>query len=696
MALAVAFVALSAGSAEAVITNGLIGYWPHVGPTGVWVDQPLYSAVDEAGTIGTLLTRRTPGPGLLPDGSGVSAVGGFDLKSDNTYLGTADGPVFPGRAPFSVALWVRALDLDSAGRRVVSREESTSGGAQGWLIYMSNSKLAFQRRSDSHIDEAAATGLTPQTHRTYYVVATYDGTTMRLYVDGQLRGTRTSTLNLQPASGPTHALNFGAYDPARGPTRNASSILFGQFASPAIYDRALSAAEVQSEFDAEPPGYAGTIAADSPAGYWPLRDVDATAAPEIAGGNGFRVQSLGPALLPNGTGSSAVSIEDDHAAIRFPGGFDFAGTAPFSAEVWVRAHDLDSKARRIMSEESLNGGGTQGWLVYMSSTRLGFQRRADGVTDEAASGSFVPQTHRTYHVVATYDGSTMRLYVNGALVATKASAMAMKSSTTPFVIGAYQGDPGHPDTVWNEFEGQFAAPAMYDHALSAARVLAHYDAGSQGYESALLARDPVGYWPLHDYDSYATDESGHGADGTLNGFATPDAGIRRDGTGEAVFANGVAKVMTLGPTFGFAGRQPFSVDLWFRAGQLDGTARRIASTEHVDAGQISGWVLYVTSGKIALKRRSPSGSSEVISTGVTPQVGRRYHVLATYDGADLRMYVDDTLRATTPSLEDVPVSSTPLVIGAYESGGSSSLQFVGDIQDVAIFDRAVTPFSAPS
>jgi hypothetical protein len=70
-----------------------------------------------------------------------------------------------------------------------------------------------------------------------------------------------------------------------------------------------------------------------------------------------------------------------------------------------------------------------------------------------------------HHLVGTFDGETMRLYVDG----TEAASEPFAGTLTADLVVAQQAVDG-PTT----FDGF----AFYDHALSPARVLAHYEAGS--------------------------------------------------------------------------------------------------------------------------------------------------------------------------------------------------------------------------
>src|SRR5205807_5731550 len=87
---------------------------------------------------------------------------------------------------------------------------------------------------------------------------------------------------------------------------------------------------------------------------------------------------------------------------------------------------------------------------------------------QAPSGTVV--AGQTYHVVGTYDGTTRRLYVNGAEVATGALTGAATATTNPLYMASWNGGA-------EVLKGTIDEVAVYSTALTAARVSAHYAAG---------------------------------------------------------------------------------------------------------------------------------------------------------------------------------------------------------------------------
>jgi hypothetical protein len=83
------------------------------------------------------------------------------------------------------------------------------------------------------------------------------------------------------------------------------------------------------------------------------------------------------------------------------------------------------------------------------------------------------------HVAATYDGSSMKLYINGILDSTLAYSGGIFPGTDDLGIGANVGGM-QKGRVAGGFVGMIDEPAIYNRALSAEEIKGIYDAGSAG------------------------------------------------------------------------------------------------------------------------------------------------------------------------------------------------------------------------
>ncbi len=153
-----------------------------------------------------------------------------------------------------------------------------------------------------------------------------------------------------------------------------------------------------------------------------------------------------------------------------------SGRAPFSLEVWIQPTSVTSEYRGVLSNEYAGTSGKEGYAVYVggftsNGTGIGFERFQDGMSTVLQDAGAVTQNTGWYHVVATYDGSEMRLYVNAQQVASGSSSLAIQNFPCTFNIGAT-----HCGAMGTNFQGWVDEVALYSTALSQARIQAHYQA----------------------------------------------------------------------------------------------------------------------------------------------------------------------------------------------------------------------------
>lgn len=146
-----------------------------------------------------------------------------------------------------------------------------------------------------------------------------------------------------------------------------------------------------------------------------------------------------------------------------------------SAETIVRVNS-GRKYGQIAGQAVDRGSTEQGW-------QLGYGESVFEWRIATRGQKFVPQAYskqiffqKAHHVVGTYNGEQMRLYVNGQLVDTKKvkgqGGPIQYPSSTPFIIGAY-GDRISKD--YFELDGTVYLVRVYAGALSDAQVKSRYD-----------------------------------------------------------------------------------------------------------------------------------------------------------------------------------------------------------------------------
>ncbi|AQZ67377.1 hypothetical protein BKM31_43255 [[Actinomadura] parvosata subsp. kistnae] len=380
-----------------------------------------------------------------------------------------------------------------------------------------------------------------------HLAATYDGTTLRLYVNGVLASQRA-------AGGPIRTDN--------GVLRIGGNSLWSEYFSGLIdevriYNRALSAVQIQTDMttpvgaqpepDTQAPTAPGSPAATGGPGSALLTW---TASTDNVAVEGYTVhRSTTPGFTPSGANqvgsAQATSFTDAGLAagtyyyrIR---AFDAAGNvSPSSAEVsatvttppanpgLVAAYGMNENAGSTLADSSPSGNtgtlanttwtgtgkygpalsfnGTSSWVTVNDSASL---RLTNGMTLEAwvnpaTVNSWRTVIHKQYgndlayvlaagndnnrpaaiihttgevgtggtaslplntwsHLAATYDGTTLRLYVNGVLSSQRAAGGPIRTDNGVLRIGG--------NSLWSEyFSGLIDEVRIYNRALKATEI----------------------------------------------------------------------------------------------------------------------------------------------------------------------------------------------------------------------------------
>lgn len=168
------------------------------------------------------------------------------------------------------------------------------------------------------------------------------------------------------------------------------------------------------------------------------------------------------------SGGTAYRFDGTNDSVGFGDVYDFAGTAAYSIEAWIKPRVLAGSSRYAVAKAG-GGGGYQ--AIYLDATNRVYSYRS-GTAESyafASSAGIIATVGAWTHYVATYDG-TLRLYRNGTLLDVAQAGGTLTGNAIPFSIGQ-SGGGGQ----W--FDGDIAHVAVYSSALSGATITAHYNSG---------------------------------------------------------------------------------------------------------------------------------------------------------------------------------------------------------------------------
>lgn len=239
--------------------------------------------------------------------------------------------------------------------------------------------------------------------------------------------------------------------------------------------------------------YAPTVIADDPVAYWRLADdlPTATAAADSSGNGNTATWKGTPSsvgsLIADGPG--AVNLEGSGDNVEgYTDGAVWKNTlaaAPVSIECWVKTGKHGTHQSFICGQTHAPSAASFiidfGFGMSNVSGVPYFNAQVGGI-NVTLTGSTVIRDTGVHHLVGTVDSSrNCRFYVDGVLEAgpTAAGSTTAIDSSGSIRIGKTPvgSDPG-AGSAYKSFDGEICEVAVYDTALSAARVLAHYQAGA--------------------------------------------------------------------------------------------------------------------------------------------------------------------------------------------------------------------------
>ena len=303
------------------------------------------------------------------------------------------------------------------------------------------------------------------------IVGTYDLANIKIYKNGVFVNQTAHTSAISYASANT-TLTIGRDDPVAGRYMNAN------YGSVLIYSRALSAAEVAQNYEAQKSKFANTIVQQGL-----VLNLDAGNPYSYAGagttwydvsGNSFNATLI----------NSPTYTSDNGGVLNWASANSQYATVPMSStlrvvsiteEVWVY---LSGTADQVFIGSQYGTSSNNSFAIWVQSGAFAF-----GVN---TGGNFYYSTISTvstgvwYHLTHTYNGTTQLFYINGVLAATHNSAasgnITYDTNNTLLALAADWNGSGYNTGATGYVNGKMPVVRIYNIALSAAEVLQNYNA----------------------------------------------------------------------------------------------------------------------------------------------------------------------------------------------------------------------------
>ena len=164
----------------------------------------------------------------------------------------------------------------------------------------------------------------------------------------------------------------------------------------------------------------------------------------------------------SGKFGGALSFNGTNAWVTVPDSASLDLTAGMTLEAWVNPTAIGTAWRCVVLKEQ---PANLIYALYAGNTKGRAATDVFTTADMQLNGTTNTPLNAWTHLAATYDGTTLRLYVNGTQVASKPVSGAIKTSTGVLRIGG--------NNIWGEyFAGLIDEVRIYNKALTAAQIQA--------------------------------------------------------------------------------------------------------------------------------------------------------------------------------------------------------------------------------
>ncbi|MFA5126133.1 MAG: LamG domain-containing protein [archaeon] len=596
--------------------------------------------------------------GNLIGGVDVNATGLWDTNAG--WFDGSTGYVSVGnfdKSVFTFSAWVKRERISASGLDRLF----LSVPSNGWGVYFETSnKLTLTKVGVSNVSSIATIADTNVWH---HIVVAYNGSNAFFYIDGNLD------------SSPAYSTTFssgGAYSIG---SRGAGEYFKGNIEEIAIWDRVLTEEEVSSLYSS----HVGEYVYPNLSGLWHLNESGSSFADSSGNGNTASCSSC----------PSVTSGLWDSNARSFSGGIyiDANNQSPLDAtnkltiSAWIKMSSSNSNNGIVFKGPLSSSQGVYS-LGFFNGSSSNLMLRLNGSTSEGSGQLTSPNVLPVgswVHVVATYDGASMKLYVNGLLDANNSYSTAISTNTDTLKIGCYY------NTSYC-FLGSIDEVAVWKQALSYSEVQALY----QAQKGMWVDNNLVAYYKFNEKSGTTIFDSARGNNGTLTSGADTNAiGLWDTNAG---YFDGVDDYVSVPDSssirIGGSGNS-FAISFWTKLARSSGTNMLISS--HGGGCETFGFVSWFdTTYGLAQQIRADDGSCQVLY--ITPYtripLNSWIHVVFDYNTTDLVTYVNGTQMGITHYVGYMKQSTVGMNFGRNINTGDGYLQ--GLIDEVKIYNRSLS------
>jgi hypothetical protein len=464
---------------------------------------------------------------------------------------------------------------------------------------------------------------------------------------------------------------------------------------------------------------APAITAQTLVGHWQMESnlTDAS-------GNGNNGTAFGSPTYDAGVIGQAINLNGttQYASVTDPGTSSLDITTNFSMAAWFKPEIQGTQ--RIIFKVS----GSSGYEVFLQNATPGvISVRFNGNASYRVNSTtfYTSNLNKWIHVAATYDGATIKLYINGVKENELAATFTIGTHDLALGLGAsdggldklrgaiddvriYSGSAVLNDSEISTLASSIPPPVLntpangsigqpipntlswyaslgatsYTVQVSTASDFSSFAYNTSGIVTtstsvSTLSMNTLYYWRVR-----STTGSGDSPWSTVWNFTTMNVPvIVNNGAGYCINFNGTNNRVTVPDNNTLDLTTSATIEAWFKPNST-GTTQRI-----VCKGNSSGYELYLTSSGFIGFRINFNDTYRVISSNAVT-TGTWINVAGTYNGTTMRLYINGVQEGGDVAGISISTNTAPLSIGSRSDGTEGYLN--GAVDEVRLWNVART------
>lgn len=340
----------------------------------------------------------------------------------------------------------------------------------------------------------------------------------------------------------------------------------------------------------------------------------------------------------------------------------------FTIEAWVYPLALSGVRAFIAQCSQESGKVNNGWYLGQNGTNVTFFFGPNTIMGPTVIGGTLV-ANQWQHVAVSRQGSTFRLFLNGALVTSATSATTGSPTTVPLQIGNYYSGAGtFPADTVTDYQGYldqvavYVGSAKYTAAFTPARI---YPIGQDNYTyngQFLLRGDYLPDGSLDVRNLVTGNLLTRAGDARIrtNQFKYGTGSVYLDGTGDRITFPSTELATLLGGDF--------TIETWVNLAAIPQYSTILAQwSQQAPATTYAGFIFYLNNGVPEFYHRAVSSTVAAMVGSAAIPINTWTHLAVTRQGSVFRMFVNGVQVATVTNATVLAGITVPYSIGNYHN-----------------------------